>query len=285
VNQIRDQRKETQALFEEDTTDLERITQEADNLRDRLARALELSEQRTRIPADPLLDDIADASRAAAEATALLDIVVAAQARWASHRQLTTEADEADRIADNIAKEEARLRLQLEQNTTRLADLSQVFNEILASLRDPWYREAHVDSKTYLPVVDGEEFDLLSVGGARKTLVNLAYHLANLSMSISERENVLMPTLLIVDSPRKNVGEGTLDRTVVEAIYRRLHTLQDASGDRFQIIIADNELPQTARSWVRSHIQLDYDHPFVPGVVHPGEDVETLGDQSTVDLE
>jgi hypothetical protein len=223
-------------------------------------------------------------SRATAEAAALLDSVVATQARWAS-RQLTAEADEADRIARRIAKEEAQLRLQLEENTTRLADLSQVFNEVLGSLRDPWYREAHIDPKTYLPVVDGEPFDLLSVGGARKTLVNLAYHLANLSMSLSEREGVLIPTLLIVDSPRKNVGEGALDRTVVEAVYRRLRTLQDASGDRFQIIIADNALPQTAPSWIRSHIQLDYDHPFVPGVVHPGEDVETLGDRSTVDLE
>jgi hypothetical protein len=34
-----------------------------------------------------------------------------------------------------------------------------------------------------------------------------------------------LPTLLIVDSPRKNVGDNAFDRTMVESVYARLRTL------------------------------------------------------------
>lgn len=163
------------------------------------------------------------------------------------------------------------MRFKLSEDTTFLGDLSAVFDGILRELRGPWFSEAHIDPNDYLPVVDDEGFDMLSVGGARKTLVNLAYHLANLYMSISERSLMLLPTLLIVDSPRKNVGDNALDRTMVESVYARLQTLQAASRDDFQIIFADNDMPGDASKWISKHIELDYENPFVPGVVHRGE--------------
>lgn len=203
---------------------------------------------------------------------------------------LQTSIDEARGVVAQLQIEESRLkratsftslRLELSENSTKIDDLSDLFEQILGSLNDPWFNEAHVDKTDYLPVVDGEKFDMLSVAGARKTLVNLAYHLANLSMSISERTEMLLPTLLIVDSPRKNVGNSALDRSVVEAIYARLRTLQGASPGQFQIIFADNDMPASASKWVTSHIAMDYDHPFVPGVVHRGEEEEPIGNAAT----
>jgi AAA domain-containing protein len=286
---IDDQRKETRELLEEDQATFDRITTQIDSIRDLLGETLMRAEVRQSAPASPLLDEVSDASRAAAGAAARLEAVMAAQARWASHRRLLREAEEAEKAARDLLQEETRLRLELEEHSSRLVELSQVFNEILATLRDPWYREAHIDRETYLPIVDNEPFDMLSVGGARKTLVNLAYHLANLSMSLTYRDTILMPTLLIIDSPRKNVGEAALDRGVVEAVYRRLQGLQlavdEPGGSEFQVIIADNEPPKSARGWLRNQITLDYRNPFVPGVHHEGEGVDTMGGTTTQELD
>jgi hypothetical protein len=180
--------------------------------------------------------------------------------------------------------------MQLAEGSSRIGELSQLFDEILSGLRDPWYHEAYIDNENYLPVVDGEEFDMLSVAGARKTLVNVAYHLANLGMSLSHIEEVKTPTFLVIDSPRKNVGGGAWDRAVVEAVYRRLAAFSVAqaepSFEGFQIIIADNELPVSAKSWIGREIALDYENPFVPGISHPGKGrVDTIGGELTQELD
>ena len=288
LGRIQDQRRETAALLDEDIARMELLVAQSDDLRQRVAYLLGLAGDRSNAPSDPLLDEVSDASRDLAEAEARVVALTASQARWASHARLIEEAEASEDVARRLHDEEIRLRLEIEESSTKIDDLSVVFNEILADLRDPWYQDAHIDKDSYLPIVDGESFDLLSVGGARKTLVNLAYHLANLSMAISERENVLMPTLLIVDSPRKNVGSGALDQSVVEAVYRRLRTLQDASRGQFQIIIADNELPAGVGDWISGHVVLDYDSPLVPGVAHPGqrgEEVDTIGSEATQEID
>jgi hypothetical protein len=287
LQRIQDQRKETTGLLQEDMARLEQVTSDITQLRNNLAEYLIREESRQAQPSSPVLDEVADASRSAAAATARVQQIVAAQGRWASYQRLVQEAEDTERLAEQLKAEEDLLRLQLDENSSKVTELSETFNEILSGLRDPWYKEAHVDPETYLPMVDNEPFDMLSVGGARKTLVNLAYHIANFMMSLSEGDAVLLPTLLIIDSPRKNVGEAALDRGVVEAVYRRLRALQDAMAHHprgFQIIIADNEPPPSAREWLPKIIELDYDHPLVPGISHPGEDVETISKESTEEL-
>jgi AAA domain len=283
LKRIQDQRKETTGLLREDVANLEHVMAEIGSLRSNLAEFLIQEERRNAEPSSPVLDEVSDVSRNAAVAAARVQQIIASQGRWASYERLVQEADETEEIAARLKVEEDLLRLQLNENLSKVADLSLTFNDILSGLRDPWYKEAHVDMETYLPMVDNEPFDLLSVGGARKTLVNLAYHIANFMMSLSEGYTVLLPTLLIIDSPRKNVGEAALDRSVVEAVYRRLRALQDAMAHHprgFQIIIADNEPPQSARAWLPKIIELDYEHPLVPGVSHPGEEVETIAPDS-----
>ncbi|GAA0335753.1 hypothetical protein NE235_14925 [Actinoallomurus spadix] len=284
VSRIRDQRKETQILLDEDLQGLQRVDESLDAVREQLATVLTEMEARSGNPAHPILDEVADAAASLARIESQIGQIVAAQARWSSYQSLYEAAEEATSIAAELAQKERDLRIELEENQTILNDLSEVFDETLASMRDPWYREAHIDPGNYLPVVDGEPFDLLSVGGGRKTLVNVAYHLANLSMALSHPAQVMMPRMLLIDSPRKNVGEGALDRSVAEAIYRRMRTLQDSYAKSFQIIIADNELPASAESWVSRVVRLDHEKPLVPGVGHPGDSVETLGSASTVEI-
>ncbi len=287
LQRILDQRKETSGLLQEDLANLERVISEIVELRSGLAESLMLAEGRESQPSSPVLDEVSDASRAAATVAARVQQIIAAQGRWASYQRLVREAEESEGLAEQLKAEEELLRLRLEENLSKVSELSATFNDILSGLRDPWYQEAHVDPETYLPMVDNEPFDMLSVGGARKTLVNLAYHIANFMMSLSEGYSVRLPTLLIIDSPRKNVGQGAMDRGVVEAVYRRLRALQDAMTHHprgFQVIIADNDPPASAREWLPKVIDLDYEHPLVPGIGHPGEEVETLSTDSADEL-
>ncbi|USQ77806.1 AAA family ATPase [Ornithinimicrobium cryptoxanthini] len=268
---LREQRRETKDLADADEATLEGVSAQIE-----LAEQAVLSQLRAASNSDepralPYIGSLEQAVAQVAVTEAAIQRIDDVEKRWATHDGLHKEADNLDVIARGMAKEESRIKLGLREDTPLLAGLSELFDEILRGLRDPWFNKAHVDTTDYLPIVDGEPFDMLAVGGGRKTIVNLAYHVANLYMSLSERTDMLLPTLLIVDSPRKNVGEGALDRAVVESIYSRLRTLQDASRDDFQMIFADNDMPTEASKWVSQHISLDYDNPFVPGVVHRGE--------------
>lgn len=269
---VREQRKETDDLAEEDAAALAGVGAQVELAEASVMRLLRAADGRQREPRTlPLIENVERAAAQVAQVQASIRSVEDVEARWATQSGLHEDAESLDVVAREMAEEESRIKMELSEDTTFLDDLSVLFDGILRELRDPWFSEAHIDPNDYLPVVDGEGFNMLSVGGARKTLVNLAYHLSNLYMSISERSLMLLPTLLIVDSPRKNVGDNALDRTMVESVYARLRTLQLASRDDFQIIFADNDMPADASKWISQHIELDYTRPFVPGVVHRGE--------------
>jgi len=278
---VREQRRETRDLLAADRESLQAIGAETEVAHASLLAELRRVSEDDGRPTLPYLGVIEDATARVAACEAALSRLDETESRWSTHSDMNQEAKNLEVTAREMAEEEARLKLELSENTTRLLELSELFAEILASLRDPWFTEAHIDSETYLPIVDGEKFDMLAVGGGRKTIVNLSYHLANLYMSISEGVEMLMPTLLVVDSPRKNVGEGALDRSVVAAIYARLRTLQAASPGQFQIIFADNDMPLEARAWVSADIALDYENPLVPGVRHRGETEAPMDSEET----
>jgi hypothetical protein len=282
---VREQRRETQDLLVADRAALAALKAEGEAVQAALLAGLrQVSDEGAR-PGSPLLDVIEEATARVAACEAALVRLGETEARWATQEQMHAEADDLDKAARRFAEEETRLKLELSENSTRLLELSGLFSEILKGLRDPWFTEAHVDTNTYLPMVDGELFEMLAVGGGRKTIVNLAFHLANLYMSLSEGASMLLPNLLIVDSPRKNVGQDELDQSVVSAIYGRLRTLQAASPDRFQIIFADNDMPSEARSWVAARIALDYERPLVPGVRHGGEGEVGIGSPEAVEID
>ncbi len=276
VNRIHDQRREVTSLLEQDEKALVAAIETADLARDRLSELLERM-HRPAAKQSPSYDDVEEAARAAALASSRVGQMRDALARWAMLNGRREEVDNLTQRVKELAHEEATLRAALRENNQRLNLLSERYNEVVRGFNVPWYDKAEVNPKTYLPTLSGQPFDKISVGGARKTLVNLAYHLANLIVSI-EDYSVMMPTLLVVDSPRKNVGENEDDRAVADAVYRRLRLLQDASQRPFQIIVADNDLPSSTNEWDINRVPLSYDRPLVPGVLHPGERVETLAD-------
>ncbi|KPI29809.1 hypothetical protein OV450_7260 [Actinobacteria bacterium OV450] len=56
--------------------------------------------------------------------------------------------------------------------------------------------------------------------------------------------------------------------------YGRFKALTDAYGPRLQLIIADNDTAPLADD-AFSTIELEYTHPMVPGVAHPGPEHTT----------
>ncbi|MFJ3339192.1 hypothetical protein [Streptomyces sp. NPDC086766] len=130
---------------------------------------------------------------------------------------------------------------QLKVSQSLLGDLSTEFGRLLTGWNLPWVETAVIDRDTYLPVVNGQPFESLQAsGGGLATSVNLAYSLTHLTSGL-DHADVLVPSLLVIDSPRKAFGNNASDRQRAAEIYSRFRTLADAYGERLQMIIADND--------------------------------------------
>jgi hypothetical protein len=219
----------------------------------------------------------------------------ALEAASAAAARARVELDEADRLlelwrqrgaylerVESLKRDAAATSLDMEVAAERLAsrrqrvtDLSEIFDEIIQELQMPWYEPgAHIDSKSYLPIVNGASIEDLGSGGM-KMMTNVAYHLALLTYGLSEGLGTI-PDLLILDSPRKNLGATDEDQAHAEAFYRWIAALTRAYEGRFQLIVADND-PPPAETPVAQSIELSHESPLVRDLEHPGGDVATIG--------
>jgi len=145
-----------------------------------------------------------------------------------------------------------------------LETLSEAFQEVVDRLGVPGVQEAAIDPKSYLPLGDGKRFDRISTGGIRTALV-VAYWTTLLATGLRYRET-FMPSLLLLDSPRKSIGAG---EALAANLYQQLDTLAEIYRRDMQIIVADNSLPaEYSRRW--QEIYFDYDNPVVRTIPHPG---------------
>lgn len=275
LKRLQAQLAETQSLLDGDRKALDANNAEIHSLETRLAEATLELERTSSALISPRLEEVQSLSMRMARLEAQLEYFDAVASRWANYREALDYAQEAATEAVNVASLEQRLQESLIDNQSKIDALSETYDSIVEELRLPWYESAQIDNSTYLPMVNGEHFDELSVGGARKTIANLAYHLANLEYALDD-DDLLYPTLLVVDSPRKNVGQTRDDAAVGVEIYRHIASLKEARGGDFQLIIADNDIPSDMAGEFNV-IHLTYENPLVPGIGHPGESVDTVG--------
>jgi hypothetical protein len=122
----------------------------------------------------------------------------------------------------------------------------------------------------YLPKIGDSDLDTLQAsGGGSTTAINVAFSLALFEYSV-EDTNILLPNLLIIDSPRKGIGRTEqADQALAERLYNRLKTVALALDGRGQLIIADNDAELGDESDV-SLIRLTQDDSAVPGVPNTG---------------
>lgn len=199
-------------------------------------------------------------------------------------------AAEVNRLQGERVEMEARLRelrLRLQARRSVVERLGGEFDEMIRSLGVPWATHATIDATNYLPLVNGDKYDILAVAGGTKTIVTVAYHLTLLRYALTARDTFL-PQMLIIDTPRKNLGANDADQEIGNRIFSQIETLANASPDRVQFIIADNDLPvlrekskRRPTSWYSS-IQLSYTTPLLPDVEHPGPEAIEAGAIPTI---
>lgn len=271
---LRAQVEETLELLDEDEASLKASTSRTDALREQLADLRLELDARTREYVSPRFEEIEVNSARVAELHAGLSAVDRSLRYWQQYRELEASITQLQQESRGLEEELRATRDEMEVARQRVVELSGMFDEILVSFQFPWYSSARIDLDSYLPVVNGQSFDALGSGGM-KTLVNDAYHLANLTYALSQRDS-LLPLFLVIDSPRKNLGSGVQDSQISLSIYRRFRTLADAYQGRFQLIVADNNVPEVGQEFVR--LSFDYERPLIPEVAHPGpEHVQTIG--------
>lgn len=149
-----------------------------------------------------------------------------------------------------------------QQVKERIDNLVNQYNSILQIFRTPEFGEearSTIDRRTYLPIYRGRRFDDLSSPGLA-SLVTLAYALAHHRTTMAL--DLPLPNLLIVDGVSEHLGEEGLDPERLNAVYNYLIKTSDEVGDKFQVIVIDNEVPSHARSFVR--LELSEDDRLIP---------------------
>lgn len=153
-------------------------------------------------------------------------------------------------ISINILKNNIKILAANSTNKQFIIDsISEKFKEILKRFEYPMLSSAYINEKDYLPYVRGHKYDDIgSLAGV--TLITMAYYLS--VMIESSKDNFCHPNLLIIDSPRKNLGAQALnseleefkDEKIFNATVRCLYEIAEEMKDRIQIIIVNNGYPE-----------------------------------------
>jgi hypothetical protein len=266
------QLEETKSLLDEDERHYRTLRQRSADLESVIDAEQVQLDERTQEYVTPRFDEIECVSARNAELRARQDAVDRAMQQWEQYRRLQRVQEELEGELRSVQRFLRDARAQLEARRERVVELSDLFDELLRFFRLPWYESAHIDRSSYLPVINGQRPEELLSGGMR-TIVNDAYHLAGLTHTLTHQ--TLLPPFLIIDSPRKNLGSDPDDTAISFQIYRHFQRLAGAYGDSLQLIVADNDVPPAMRDL--TSFTLDYDHPLVPDVHHPGKgNVETI---------
>lgn len=138
----------------------------------------------------------------------------------------------------------------------RIGALEARFAELLSRLDVPRFGaepSATIDRRTFLPVVDGRKFNELSSQGLQ-VLVNIAHALAHHLTAIDL--GLPLPGLLVIDGPTSNIGHEGSDLELARSVYRVLAEISEERAEALQIIVADNDVPDFARGFIRQDFSL-----------------------------
>ncbi|AZS89587.1 hypothetical protein ELQ87_39085 [Streptomyces griseoviridis] len=225
---------------------------------------------RTREEISPLaaqIELLAAAHATARTRTTMLERELEPHRRLAElHRSVQAAEDELKGVREEIR---TRKNLLAGRQTT-LGEFEEHFTELAGSVGLPGDPGARLNHSSLLPQVRAG--NLTKVGHGVRCAINVVYRMAFLSYALVTGATDL-PSFLVIDSPRKNVGYGDDDQELVGRLYT--HFLDHIAGVRsggalrarpHQIIIVDNDLPQLPKRLLdQMHtIELTRDNPLVP---------------------
>ena len=144
----------------------------------------------------------------------------------------------------------------------RINFLEEKFREILEEFDAPEFVESGytgIDRSTYLPLFRGRRFDELQSQGL-KVIVNVAHILAH-QLTAIEYE-LALPNILLIDGITANIGHEGLDWERVERIFNFLISTSEKVGDKLQIIVAENSIPESATRYIK--VQFSESDKLIP---------------------
>lgn len=167
-------------------------------------------------------------------------------------RAMPAEVEKVLATADALATpmEELRRQIQREQESLLTAEenykaIERNYKEVLLAIHFPAFtdkEEVVVNRRTLIPEIlqandPGNSWTFYDAGsGGKKTLLKICYALA---LHKTAAENGLpLPTLLIIDSPMKNITPD-VNRDVFENFYRELYDLLGNQLDGWQLVMVD----------------------------------------------
>ena len=129
-----------------------------------------------------------------------------------------------------------------------IAHLSSTLTSILRAFEYPKLSDSYIDNKSYLPYVRGRKYnDIGSSAGV--SLITMAYYLSILIEGSSENFGHL--NLLMIDSPRKNLGaqeqaeedEEFKDEKIFHNVIRWIIDFCNQRAEFIQLIVVNNGYP------------------------------------------
>lgn len=167
---------------------------------------------------------------------------------------LPFRVEELKTRADALATEEATTRRQLkearsaaEQDLSSLQKLKTLFLECLLRAKVPGFQPddiVHMDPPWFLPEVLGGSGELATTSfstlgsGGKKNLFKCCFALA--IHRLSAEQKTLLPSVLIIDSPMKNISERE-NREQFEGFHQLLYQLASSELADTQFILIDKE--------------------------------------------
>ncbi|MBD0737641.1 AAA family ATPase [Streptomyces sp. CBMA29] len=267
---LEEQLQDARAVQDADVQVLQRAQEAAEQADFRATTLRRQLDALTRDTVAPRFEAIAQSSARVATLKATIDAVAQLRDFWTRARSINQSVRDITAERKELTAAIKARTADLQSRQTLVAELSTSFRTILEDFQPPWEVEsAVVDPDSYLPVVNDTQFENLQAsGGGISACVNLAYSLALLEFGLTHPD-VLVPSLLIIDSPRRVFGNNPEDQETSRRIYDRFKDLAYTYGEALQLIVADNDTAPVP-SDTFGEIELDYISPLVPGVVHPG---------------
>lgn len=170
-------------------------------------------------------------------------------------RVLPARVETLKRKADSLQAREVELRRQLreareaaERDLTNVRLLGQLFLDCLIRAKIPGFSPDDIvslSSPNFMPAVMGvttgeaavTSFDTLGSGG-KKTLFKCCFAVA--VHRLARKVGSVLPTLIIIDSPMKNISERE-NRTQFEGFHEMLYELASTELQDTQFILIDKE--------------------------------------------
>lgn len=159
---------------------------------------------------------------------------------------LEEEAGSLQGRIDNLRTLVIEERQRLVHADENIQAIAYEFKRILLAVSFPGVTkddDVAIDPRNWKPVVfhDEQEWTFWDTGsGGKKTLFNVCYALALHTVAINRRLPV--PTVLIIDSPTKNISED-VNPELVCSLYAEIYRIaRDQNGAGIQFLIIDSEL-------------------------------------------